>query len=39
VDERTRTQVIETVRTAFDPYVHGAEVHFTAGCWIVCARA
>ncbi|HYH96143.1 MAG TPA: SAM-dependent methyltransferase, partial [Hyalangium sp.] len=38
-DERTRTQVIETVRAAFDPYVHGAEVHFTAACWRVGARA
>jgi SAM-dependent methyltransferase len=39
VDERTRTQVIETVRAAFDPYVHGAEVRFTAACWVVNARA
>lgn len=38
-DERTRMQVIETVRTAFDPYVHGAEVRFTAACWMVSARA
>lgn len=38
VDDRTRTQVIETVRAAFDPYVHGAEVRFTAACWTVGAR-
>ena len=38
-DERTRAQVIETVRAAFDPYVHGAEVRFTAACWMVGARA
>jgi ubiquinone/menaquinone biosynthesis C-methylase UbiE len=38
-DERTRTQVIQTVRAAFDPYVHGAEVRFTAACWMVGARA
>ncbi len=38
-DERTRAQVIRTVRAAFDPYVHGAEVHFTAACWMVAARA
>jgi ubiquinone/menaquinone biosynthesis C-methylase UbiE len=38
-DERTRTQVIETVRAAFEPYVHGAEVRFTAACWLVSARA
>ena len=39
VDDRTRTQVIETVRAAFDPYVHGSEVRFTAACWMVGARA
>jgi len=38
-DEQTRKQVIETVRAAFDPYVHGAEVRFTAACWMVGARA
>jgi hypothetical protein len=38
VDDRTRAQVIDTVRTAFDPYVHGAEVRFTASCWTVGAR-
>ena len=38
-DEGTRRQVIETVRTAFDPYVHGAEVRFTAACWMIGARA
>jgi len=37
-DERTRAQVIETVRTAFDSYVHGTEVRFTAACWMVGAR-
>lgn len=39
VDERTRNQVIETVRAAFDPYVHGAEVRFNAACWMVGARS
>jgi SAM-dependent methyltransferase len=38
-DSRTRAQVIETVRAAFEPYVHGAEVRFTAACWRVSARA
>jgi SAM-dependent methyltransferase len=28
-----------TVRAAFDPYVQGAEVRFTAACWLVGARA
>ncbi len=38
-DERTRTQLIETVRAAFEPYVQGADVRFTAACWMVAARA
>ena len=38
-DEQTRAHVIETVRAAFDPFVHGDEVHFTSACWMVCARA
>jgi ubiquinone/menaquinone biosynthesis C-methylase UbiE len=38
-DDLTRTQVIETVRAAFGPYVHGPEVRFTAACWMVSARA
>jgi SAM-dependent methyltransferase len=38
-DEATRARVIETVRPAFDPYVHGEEVRFTAACWMICARS
>jgi hypothetical protein len=38
-DDQTRTRVIDTVRAAFEPYVHGAEVRFTAACWLVAARA
>jgi SAM-dependent methyltransferase len=38
-NESTRTQVVKAVRTAFDPYVHGADVRFTAACWLVGARA
>jgi hypothetical protein len=38
-DERTRMQVIATVRPAFDPYVDGTEARFTAACWMVGARA
>jgi SAM-dependent methyltransferase len=37
-DDKTRARVVETVRPAFDPYVHGAEVRFTAACWTVGAR-
>ena len=36
--ERTRAQVIDVVRAAFEPYVHGAEVRFNAACWMVTAR-
>lgn len=38
-DDRTRTRAIETIRLAFDPYVHGNEVRFTAACWMADARA
>jgi SAM-dependent methyltransferase len=38
-DEQTRKQILEAVRAAFDPYVHGSEVRFTAACWMVSARA
>ena len=39
MDEAARTRVIEAIRTAFDPYVVGAEVRFTAACWMIRARA
>ncbi|WP_328369698.1 class I SAM-dependent methyltransferase [Streptomyces sp. NBC_00445] len=39
VDEQTRAQVVETVRAAFDPFVHGAEIRFTGACWFVGAQA
>jgi SAM-dependent methyltransferase len=38
-DDRTRARVIETVLAAFEPYVHGAEVRFTAACWMVISCA
>jgi len=38
-DERTRTEIIKTVRAAFGRYVHGADVRFTAACWLIRARA
>ncbi|UGQ14298.1 class I SAM-dependent methyltransferase [Yinghuangia sp. ASG 101] len=38
-DEATRGEVVDVVRSAFDPFVHGAEVRFTAACWVVSARA
>jgi SAM-dependent methyltransferase len=39
LDERTRAAVVDTVRAAFEPYVHGAEVRYTAACWMIAARA
>jgi SAM-dependent methyltransferase len=38
-DDRTRAAVIEKVRPAFDPYVQGEQVRFTAACWMVSAEA
>ncbi|MEJ1172438.1 class I SAM-dependent methyltransferase [Variovorax sp. CCNWLW235] len=38
-DERRRAQVIATVRAAFEPYVRGSEVRFTAACWMIGAQA
>jgi SAM-dependent methyltransferase len=38
-DDELRARVVATVRPAFDPYVHGAEVRFKAACWTVGARA
>lgn len=38
-DEQTRGRVVETVRAAFDSYVHAGVVRFTAASWIVDARA
>jgi SAM-dependent methyltransferase len=34
-----RRRIVETVRTAFEPFVHGDEVRFTAACWDVEAQA
>jgi SAM-dependent methyltransferase len=38
-DESMRARAVETVRPAFDPFVHGDEVRFTAACWAIGARA
>jgi SAM-dependent methyltransferase len=38
-DETTRKNIIATVRAAFDSYVHGDQVRFTAACWMIRARA
>jgi ubiquinone/menaquinone biosynthesis C-methylase UbiE len=36
-DEPTRKQVIQAVRAAFAPYVHGSDVRYMAACWTVRA--
>jgi SAM-dependent methyltransferase len=39
VAEPLRTQVLDAVRAAFVPFVHGAEVRYTAACWMISAAA
>jgi SAM-dependent methyltransferase len=36
-DDDTRARVAESIRSAYDPYVHGDEVRFTAACWMINA--
>jgi ubiquinone/menaquinone biosynthesis C-methylase UbiE len=38
-EEPLRSQIIDTVRKAFAPFVHGDEVRYTAACWMISARA
>jgi SAM-dependent methyltransferase len=38
-DEATRTRVVDHVRPAFEPFVHGDEVRFVAACWLLSATA
>ena len=38
-DDDLRARVIAAVRPAFDPYIQGTEVRFTAACWMATARA
>lgn len=38
-NESTRARVLDILRAAFSPYVHGCEVRFDAACWHVSARA
>lgn len=39
VDAPLRERLVETVRAAFDRYVHEGEVRFTAACWRIAGRA
>jgi SAM-dependent methyltransferase len=38
-DDAMRARVVGAIRPAFDPYVHGTDVRFTAACWMVTAIA
>lgn len=38
-DAETRQRVVDALRPAFEPYVVGSEVRFTAACWLVSATA
>jgi len=38
-DERTRARIVDAVRSAFDAYVHGTELRFTAACWTIRGTA
>ncbi|WP_423602200.1 class I SAM-dependent methyltransferase [Sphingomonas sp. MS122] len=38
-DTATRDRVLATVRAAFEPFVDGGTVRFTAACWMIEARA
>jgi SAM-dependent methyltransferase len=39
LDEPARDAIIQSVRRAFEPYVQGGQVRFTAACWQIDARA
>ncbi|MBV8272308.1 MAG: class I SAM-dependent methyltransferase [Cupriavidus sp.] len=38
-DEATRAKVLDALRVAFQPFVHGDDAQFTAACWTISARA
>lgn len=38
-DDELRARVFERIRPAFDAYVSGNEVRFSAACWLIEARA
>lgn len=38
-DESTRARVFAAVRPAFNPYIGGDEVRFSAACWMVSAQS
>lgn len=38
-DDATRTRIVKAIRPAFDPFVSGDMVRFTAACWLATAVA
>ena len=38
MDEPERARVVAAVRPAFDPFVAGSDVRFTAACWMIAAK-
>ena len=38
VQEPKRTEIVKSVRAAFDPFVFGDEVRFKTACWLIKAR-
>jgi len=38
-DEATRQRVVRDVRAAFEPFIIGTQVEFSAACWMISARA
>ena len=38
-DDETRARIMAAIRPAIDPYVRGADVCYTAACWLVRGRA
>ncbi|GJL93513.1 class I SAM-dependent methyltransferase [Hyphococcus sp.] len=38
-DDEMRSRLLDTVRAAFEPYVHGSEVRFSCACWVFRASA
>ena len=39
LDPQARSRILDVVRPAFDRYVSGDQVRFTAACWMITARA
>lgn len=39
MSRQAATHVVQKIRSAFDPHVYGAEVRYTAACWMASARS